>query len=80
MSEEKKENVEASRRDFLKKGAKLAVYAPPVMLAISKPSFATGWRQSGGITYPHQQIKKKKKIKSLFRRGHNYRSHDRDDD
>jgi hypothetical protein len=74
MSDNKNETVEKSRRDFLKKGAKIAVYAPPIMLGLSSPSFATGWKKSGGVTYPHKQLKKKIK---LF---HSYLRNRRNDD
>lgn len=30
-----------SRREFLKKAGKVAIYAPPAVLLLSKPSFAT---------------------------------------
>ncbi len=32
--------VTDSRRDFLKKAGKLAVYTPPAMLVLMKPSYA----------------------------------------
>lgn len=41
--------VESSRRDFLKKAAKVAVYVPPAMLALSTPSFKA-IAQSAGTT------------------------------
>jgi hypothetical protein len=50
-----------SRRDFLKKAGKLAVYTPPIMLAMSSPSFATGWGKSGGHEYPKHKKKHSKK-------------------
>lgn len=50
-----------SRRDFLKKAGKLAVYTPPIMLAMSSPSFATGWGKSGGHNYKHKKKHYKKK-------------------
>jgi hypothetical protein len=42
--------VETSRRRFLKTAGKIAVYTPPAMLLMSKPSFAT-FNKTGGHTY-----------------------------
>jgi len=42
-----REHLESSRRDFLKTAGKIAVYTPPVMLAISSPSHATFSKSSG---------------------------------
>ena len=39
--------VEDSRRKFLKMAGKIAVYAPPAMLVMSKPSYAH-FRKTGG--------------------------------
>ena len=47
------EQVEDSRRDFLKKAAKVAVYAPPAMLIMSRPSYATFQKTGGQDTYTH---------------------------
>jgi hypothetical protein len=47
MAEKSKNGVESSRREFLKRAGKLAVYTPPAMLALSSPSFAH-IAQSGG--------------------------------
>ena len=46
-SEKSVEQVESARRDFLVKAAKIAVYTPPAMLLMSKPSYAT-FKTSGG--------------------------------
>lgn len=43
------ENVEESRRRFLKKAGKLAVYTPPAMALMMQPSHAHFLR-SGGVT------------------------------
>jgi hypothetical protein len=48
MNDEMK-TLETSRRDFLKKAAKVAVYVPPAMLALSTPSFKA-IAQSAGTT------------------------------
>ena len=48
MSTRKVAEVAQSRRKFLKSAAKLAVYTPPAMLVVSKPSFAS-FAQSGGV-------------------------------
>jgi hypothetical protein len=44
------DKVESSRRRFLKTAGKIAVYTPPAMLLMAKPSFAT-FNKSGGHTY-----------------------------
>jgi hypothetical protein len=36
---DEQDGLDASRRDFLKKAGKIAVYVPPAMLALSSPSF-----------------------------------------
>jgi hypothetical protein len=59
------EGVESSRRRFLKTAGKIAIYTPPAMLLMSKPSFAT-FGKSGGYPYPSNGFKKFKKFK--FRR------------
>ena len=40
MSEKSTSGTDSSRRKFLKSAGKLAVYTPPIMLAMSSPSFA----------------------------------------
>jgi hypothetical protein len=35
------QTVAESRRDFLKKAGKFAVYTPPVVMVLMKPSYAT---------------------------------------
>ena len=40
--------VQGSRRNFLKSAAELAVYTPPAMLALAKPSFARITQSNGG--------------------------------
>jgi hypothetical protein len=47
---ETQKNTDNSRRRFLKSAAKVAVYTPPAMLAMSKPSFAH-FNKSSGATY-----------------------------
>jgi hypothetical protein len=42
------DSLETSRRDFLKKAGKIAVYVPPAMLALSAPSFEAIAQSSGG--------------------------------
>jgi hypothetical protein len=42
------ESLDASRRAFLKSAAKVAVYTPPAMLALSSPSFEAIAQSSGG--------------------------------
>ncbi len=37
-----------SRRDFLKTAGKLAVYTPPVLVAMSRPSHALFMKSNGG--------------------------------
>jgi hypothetical protein len=37
-----------SRRDFLKTAGKLAVYTPPVLMAMSRPSHALFMKSNGG--------------------------------
>ncbi len=56
-----------SRRRFLKSAAKVAIYTPPAMMAVSNPSFAT-FAQSGGLVgekLDGKQSKKKKKKYSV---------------
>jgi hypothetical protein len=62
------EQVEGARRDFLKKAAKLAVYAPPAMLVMSQPSYAT-FKKTGGQTYerPHRH-RSHNRLRSWLRR------------
>jgi hypothetical protein len=50
MPEDNNKKIETSRRRFLKTAAKIAVYVPPAMLALSQPSHAT-FSQSSGVTH-----------------------------
>jgi hypothetical protein len=69
MKEKEQPNVEQSRRKFLKTATKLAIYTPPAMLAISKPSFATFAQSGGAISEgPRDSKKKSKKKKRTFGR------------
>ena len=45
-------SVAKSRRDFLKKAGKLAVYAPPAVVVLTKPSYATVSDSGIGRPYP----------------------------
>jgi hypothetical protein len=47
VEKEAADGVETSRRRFLKTAGKIAVYTPPAMLLMSKPSFAT-FNKTGG--------------------------------
>ena len=49
-----------SRRRFLKSAAKVAIYTPPAMMAVSNPSFAT-FAQSGGLVGEKLGTKQSKK-------------------
>jgi len=42
-------NKSESRRKFLKTAGKFAVYTPPALMLMNKPSHAT-WRKTGGYT------------------------------
>jgi hypothetical protein len=57
MKEKEKPSVEHSRRRFLKTATKLAIYTPPAMLAVTKPSFAS-FAQSGGVVVEGSRSKK----------------------
>jgi len=81
-NEQVKEETDKSRRDFLKKAGKLAVYTPPLMLAMSSPSFAHGWGKSGGQEYSKYRLfskfkkhsfkkQTKKKFSQYFHNGKN---------
>jgi hypothetical protein len=41
------QKLDTSRRDFLKKAGKMAVYVPPAMLALCSPSFEAIAQSSG---------------------------------
>lgn len=47
MDKQNKKDVSESRREFVKNAGKLAVYTPPAMVALMKPSYAS-FRKSGG--------------------------------
>lgn len=49
MKEKQQVALKKSRRKFLKTATKLAIYTPPAMLAVSKPSFATFARSGGAV-------------------------------
>jgi hypothetical protein len=44
--------VAESRRDFLKKAGKFAVYTPPAVMVLMKPSYATVSGSGTGRPYP----------------------------
>jgi len=44
--------VAESRRDFLKKAGKFAVYTPPAVMVLMKPSYATVSGSCTGRPYP----------------------------
>ena len=56
-----------SRRRFLKTAAKVAIYTPPAMMAISSPS-QTAFAQSGGEIEERQVTKKKAKKKTQVKK------------
>ena len=58
MDRDVSQDVEESRRKFLKTAGKIAVYTPPAMLALSKPSYAT-FTQSSGTTYKPSRIRRR---------------------
>jgi hypothetical protein len=64
MSENVTEKVEESRRKFLKTAGKIAVYTPPAMLALSRPSYAT-FAQSSGTTYKHRTTTRHRRTRLL---------------
>ena len=45
---ESRESLDVSRREFLKSAGKVAIYAPPAMLAMSAPSFSAIAQSAGG--------------------------------
>lgn len=47
MSNNEKQALQRSRREFLKTAGKLAVYTPPAMIAMSQPSFSKIARSGG---------------------------------
>lgn len=49
-SDIREDQVESSRRKFLKTAGKIAIYTPPVMLAVARPDFAHA-QSSGGSSY-----------------------------
>jgi hypothetical protein len=68
-SEDRMESAEASRRSFLRKAAKLAVYTPPAMLIMSQPSYATYQKTGGGeyqITSHHRHHRRHRVGKRFF--------------
>ena len=65
MSTDNKKNNEElngadeSRRRFLKNAGKLAVYTPPAMITLMKPSYAS-FARSGGRPHDRPKIDKEK--------------------
>jgi hypothetical protein len=63
--------TEESRRKFLKQAGKLAVYTPPAMMVMMKPSYAT-FRNSGGVTTSYRRTRlsdeKREHVKSFIER------------
>ncbi|HUF74583.1 MAG TPA: hypothetical protein VMR74_17005 [Gammaproteobacteria bacterium] len=66
-SQDTMEQVEDSRRDFLKKAAQVAVYTPPAMLIMSRPSYATFNKTGGQDTYTHTSSSYSGFFSRLFR-------------
>lgn len=58
--EEEKPGIEdrtdASRRKFLEAAGRIAVYTPPAMLAMSRPSFAEIQKSGGTAINPTQSL------------------------
>ena len=50
MNKHDRKDVSDSRRNFVKSAGKLAVYTPPAMVALMKPSYAS-FRLSGGQNF-----------------------------
>lgn len=50
-------NTSESRREFLKTAGKFAVYTPPALLLMNKPSHAT-FKKTGGYTHCNYEQKK----------------------
>ena len=50
-----KESKAESRRDFLKTAGKFAVYAPPALLLMGKPSHATFTKSGGYQEYSYEE-------------------------
>ena len=48
--EDSTDSVEKSRREFLKKAGKLAIYTPPAMMVMMKPSYASFAKSGGSIS------------------------------
>ena len=49
MSDKKKEKIAESRRRFVKSAGKLAVYTPPAMVALMKPSYVAFAKPGGTV-------------------------------
>ena len=49
--ENRADSADNSRRDFLKKAGKLAIYTPPAMMVMMKPSHASFTKSGGTISY-----------------------------
>ena len=88
METQSNSNKTESRRKFLKTAGKFAIYTPPALMLMNKPSHAT-WKKTGGHTghdYRNYYQKKREIISRLrdyfnnyrrrqYRRYH-YRNHD----
>ncbi len=80
MTDKQVDSVENSRRRFLKTAGKIAVYTPPMMLALSKPSFAT-FNKSGGSQhyYPSSKKRATRRVPTFKKKSYRYgsrRDHD----
>ena len=73
-SNEVSDETETSRRRFLKAAGKIAVYTPPAMLLMSKPSFAT-FTNSGGYTHQPHHFSFQNVWRSYRSRSYSSRSH-----
>lgn len=68
---ESSDQVQDSRRKFLKTAGKIAVYTPPAMLIMSQPSYATFQKSGGYEQTTHRPYKRTSQIgakKSFLRR------------